>query len=64
MVDTCSPEATTTLYSFRAYSIIIPVALIVLFLEAMYILAKKPGTLGSALTSKGPFTLPKVPTSG
>ena len=64
MVDTCSPEGTTTLHSFRAYSIIIPVALIILFLEAMFILAKIPGTLGSALTIKGSFILPKAPESG
>jgi len=64
MADTCSPESTTKLYSFRAYSIIIPIAVILLILEALIILARLPGTLGSALTIKGPFTLPKNPTSG
>ena len=64
MADTCSPGNNTTLYTFRAYSIIIPVTLIVLFLEAIFIISKIPGTLGSALTIKGPFAIPKLPTSG
>lgn len=58
MEDTCSPEKNTKLYSFRAWSIVIPITLIVLFLEVIYILTKIT-TLGSALTIKGPFTIPK-----
>ena len=59
MEDTCSPGKDTKLYSFRVYSIVIPITLIIVFLEAVYIIAKIPGTLGSALTIKGPFTLPE-----
>ena len=59
MEDTCSPEANMKLHSFRAYTIIIPTALIILFLEGIFILATIPGSLGSALTIKG--TLPQLP---
>lgn len=63
MQDTCSPGKNTILQSFRAYSIVIPIAMIVVFLELMYIFAKVSGTLGSATTIKGPFTVPKLPVS-
>ena len=62
MEDTCSPGKNTTLYSFRAWSIIIPLAMILVFLELVYIIATIPGNLGSALTIKGEFLLPKLPT--
>ena len=58
MEDTCSPEKNTKLYSFRAWSIVIPIAFIVLFLEVIFIFAKIT-TLGSALTIKGPLVIPK-----
>ena len=61
MEDTCSPDVNKKLQSFRAYTIIIPTALIILFLEGVFILATIPGSLGSALTIKG--TLPQLPAS-
>jgi len=63
MEDTCSPGKNTILHSFRAYSIVIPVAIIIVFLEALYIFSKTSVTLGSAKTIKGPFTIPKLPLS-
>ena len=63
MEDTCSPGKNTILHSFRAYSIVIPVTIIILFLEALYIFSITSGSLGSAKTIKGPFTVPKLPSS-
>jgi hypothetical protein len=58
--DTCSPGKNKVLHSFRAYSVVFPIMLILLFLEAIFILASIPsGELGSSLTIKG--SLPKLP---
>jgi len=59
MEDTCSPGKNKTLQSFRAYTVVIPIALILVFLEGVFILATIPGSLGSALTVKG--ALPSLP---
>jgi len=61
MEDTCSPGKNVKLYTFRAYSIVIPMIFVILFLEAIFILAKMPGSssVGSALTIKGPLSLPQ-----
>lgn len=57
--DTCSPGKNKKLYTFRAYSVF-PVLLILLFFEAIYILASIPsGNLGSISSIKG--QLPKLP---
>jgi len=57
--DTCSPGKNKKLQTYRAYSIF-PILLILLFFEAIFILASIPsGNLGSISTIKG--HLPKLP---
>lgn len=65
MEDTCSsPRSKTSLQTHRIYSIVIPSALALLILEAVYIIANIPGNLGSALTIKGPLPpLPSAPSA-
>jgi hypothetical protein len=47
MEDTCSPGKNKQLYSFRIYTILIPIVTGLAFLEGMYIMSNIPGTLGS-----------------
>ena len=61
MEDTCSPGKNKSLQSYRIYSIVIPTALALLILEAVYVIANIPGNLGSALTIKG--SLPPLPSA-
>jgi hypothetical protein len=62
MEDTCSnPRSKTSLQTHRIYSIIMPSALAILILEAVYVIANIPGNLGSGLTIKGP--LPPLPSA-
>jgi hypothetical protein len=60
MQGTCSPGKDKTLHTFRIYSIIIPVTIVVVFLESIFILSSIPGSLGSGLTIKG--SLPDLQT--
>ena len=53
MEDTCSPEKNKSLLTYRIYSIVIPISILILIAEAFYIIANIPGNLGSALTIKG-----------
>jgi len=60
MADTCSPGRNKTTYTYRIYSIIIPVVCAILLLETIYVIASVPsGEIGSALTTHG--SLPKLP---
>jgi hypothetical protein len=59
MEDSCSPGKSKSFHTHRIYSIVIPSALALLILEAVYIIASIPGNLGSALTIKG--SLPALP---
>jgi hypothetical protein len=61
MEDTCSPGKNKSLQTHRIYSIIMPSALAILILEAVYIIGSIPGNLGSALTIKG--ALPPIPSA-
>jgi hypothetical protein len=61
MEDTCSPGKNTSLQSFRAYTVIFPMIILFLILEAFFIIASIPtASLGDALSIKG--FLPKIPT--
>lgn len=61
MEDTCSPGKNKVLQSFRAYSIIFPMVLIILILEAFYIFAYIPaGSLGDISSIKGHLKLPQA----
>ena len=57
--DSCSPMSNLTLKAFRIYSIVIPVIIFILILEAIFVFMAIPDTLGSALTVKG--KLPALP---
>lgn len=61
MEDTCSPEKNKSLLTYRIYSIVIPISILILIAEAFYIIANIPGNLGSALTIKG--SLPPLPSA-
>lgn len=66
MEDTCSPGKNRQLQTYRIYSIVIPSALALLFVEAVYIISHIPGNLGSISTIKalsstgGPMNSKKV----
>lgn len=59
MEDTCSPGKNKSLYTYRIYTIVIPTTLAILILEAVYVIANIPGSIGSAMTLKG--SLPILP---
>uniref|UniRef100_A0A6C0AN73 Uncharacterized protein n=1 Tax=viral metagenome TaxID=1070528 RepID=A0A6C0AN73_9ZZZZ len=60
MEDTCSPGKNKSLQSFRAYSVIFPMIIILVLLEAFCIFAYIPsGSLGDMSSIKG--SLPKLP---
>jgi len=61
MEDTCSPGKNKSFHTYRIYSIVMPTALAILILEAVYVIANIPGNLGSALTIKG--SLPPLPSA-
>jgi len=61
MQDTCSPGKNKSLQTYRIYSIVVPRALALLILEAVYVIAMIPGNLGSSKTIKGP--LPPLPSA-
>jgi hypothetical protein len=64
MEDSCSPGKNKSLQTHRIYSIIMPSALAILILEAVYVIGNIPGNLGSALTIKGPLPpLPSAPSA-
>jgi hypothetical protein len=65
MEDTCSPGKNRQLQTHRIYSIIIPSAIALVIMEAVYIISHIPGNLGSmptikALPSGGPMNSKKV----
>ena len=53
MVDSCQPFKGKSLKPFRFYSIVLPVALTLLFVETVYVFSSLPSTFGTALTIKG-----------
>lgn len=61
MEDTCTPGKNRSLHTYRIYSIVIPSALALLILEAVYVIANIPGNLGSAMSVKG--SLPPLPSA-
>ena len=58
MADSCQPFKGQQLNSFRFYSIVLPVALTLLFVETVYIFTNIPSTLSSP---KLDGFLPKLP---
>ena len=58
-VSSCEPNKRKQIKTFRVYSIIVPIAIFLLVLEAIYIGMNIPGTLGNAKTTLG--FLPKLP---
>ena len=61
MEDTCNPYAKLQLQPYRIYSIIIPLIVMVLILESVYVSMSVPESLGTALTTMGPFPKVKTP---
>jgi hypothetical protein len=61
MEDTCSPGKNRSFHTYRIYSIVIPSALALVILEAVYVIANIPGNLGSATSIKG--SLPPLPSA-
>jgi hypothetical protein len=60
--DTCSPNnGPNAFQTYRIYTTLIPVLLVFLVLECIFIIANIPGTLGTSLTIKG--SLPQLPPS-
>ena len=60
--DSCQPMKALKLKTFRIYSIIIPVLVFILIIEAVFVFMSIPETLGNALSIKGKLpTLPALP---
>ena len=58
MSDSCKPFKGQQIKPFRVYSIVLPIVLTILFVEAVYVFSSIPGTLGTALTVTG--ALPSI----
>jgi len=59
MADSCQPTRGQTLQSFRIYSLIFPVIIFFVMLEAIFVFMAIPQHLGNALTITG--KLPALP---
>jgi hypothetical protein len=53
--DTCS-AAKGGLQTYKIYSIVIPVTIIIFIMEAAYVIYKIPGNMGSSMSIKGVVT--------
>ena len=58
MHDSCNPTRDLKLKTFRIYSIVFPIIIFVLMLEAVFVFMAIPEKLGNALTITG--SLPKL----
>lgn len=63
MEDTCSPKANYKFHSYKIYSIVVPILLMFLVLEVVFIFMSIPTSIGAVLSSVGPFSSAKVPLS-
>ena len=59
--DTCNPNVKKTLRNYKFYSVILPVLLMSLVLEVVFVFMSIPTSIGNALTAAGPFPTSKVP---
>jgi hypothetical protein len=59
--DTCNPNLKLKFQTYKIYSIIIPMLLMALVLEVIFIFMSIPTSIGNALTTAGPFPTSKVP---
>lgn len=59
--DTCNPKATLKFYNYKFYSMVLPALLMFLVLEVIFVFMTIPTSIGTALTTGGPFPTSKVP---
>jgi len=60
MDDSCNPFLKVKSHPYRIYSVVIPTVILIFILESVYVFLSIPATLGTALTTLGPFSNPKV----
>jgi hypothetical protein len=58
--DTCS-AAKGNLQTYKIYSIVVPIVVIIFIMEAAYVIYKIPGNIGSSMTIKG--IVPQLPSA-
>lgn len=59
--DTCNPNLKKVLHTHNFYGIILPILLMTLVLEVVFVFMFIPTSIGNALTAAGPFPTSKVP---
>lgn len=61
MPDTCNPQVGFKLNNYKFYSLILPILLMFLVLEVVFVFMSIPTSIANALTTAGPFPTSKVP---
>ncbi len=55
--DSCNPFLNKRLHTYKIYSILLPILIIIFVLESIYIFMTIPVSLGTAITTSGPHLL-------
>ena len=55
--DSCNPFVNKRLHTYRVYTVLLPVLVMVFVLECIYVFMTVPVSLGTAVTTTGPHSL-------
>ena len=59
--DSCNPLVNKRLHTYRVYTVLLPVLVMVFVLECIYVFMTVPVSLGTAVTTTGPHSLSAMP---
>lgn len=55
--DSCNPFLKTNLHSYRIYTVLLPILVMIFVLESIFVFMSIPVSLGTAVTTSGPYLL-------